>query len=155
AGRHLIYHEDHDLPDAKGVIKAKEFSAAARKKLSPGAASFRVVPALHLWKNLGQSGEPPHGWDVKDWLEGGTKRSNDPTKLLDICREIPADGTAFVFIDMSRWDFEPAPEQEWVVYNRVPRRECVLFSGEGGTGKSIEQLHLSAATALGRDWLDA
>jgi RecA-family ATPase len=37
----------------------------------------------------------------------------------------------------------------------VPRRECVLFSGEGGAGKSIEQLHLSVATALGRDWLGA
>ena len=58
-----------------------------------------------------------------------------------------------VFINMSRWDFEPTPEQEWVVYNRVPRRECILFSGEGGTGKSIEQLHLSVAAALELDWL--
>jgi hypothetical protein len=47
-GRHLIYHEDHDLPDDSGGIKAKEFSAAARKALGPGAASFRIVPALHL-----------------------------------------------------------------------------------------------------------
>jgi DNA polymerase I-like protein with 3'-5' exonuclease and polymerase domains len=87
SGRHLIYHEDHDFPDANGVIKAKEFSAAARQKLSPGAASFRIVPALHLWKNLGHAGEPPHGWDVKDWLE----RGGDPLKLLDICREIPGE----------------------------------------------------------------
>jgi len=57
------------------------------------------------------------------------------------------------FIDMSRWDFEPAPEQEWVAYNRIPRRECVLFSGEGGAGKSIEQLHLSVAATLKLDWL--
>jgi RecA-family ATPase len=57
------------------------------------------------------------------------------------------------FIDMSQWDFEPTPEQEWAVYNRIPRRECVLFSGEGGAGKSIEQLHLSVATVLERDWL--
>ena len=154
-GRHLIYHEDHDLPDESGAIKAKEFSASARRALSPGAASFRIVPALHLWKNLGQAGEPPHGWDVKDWLEQWIRCGNDPTKLLDICREISADGTAFTFIDMSRWDLEPAPEQEWIVYNRVPRRECVLFSGEGGAGKSIEQLHLSAAIALERDWLGA
>ena len=34
-----------------------------------------------------------------------------------------------VFIDMSRWDFEPTPEQEWAVYNRIPRRECVLLFG--------------------------
>jgi RecA-family ATPase len=59
------------------------------------------------------------------------------------------------FIDMSMWDFEPAPEQEWAVYNRIPRRECVLFSGEGATGKSTVQLHLTAASVLGRDWLGA
>jgi RecA-family ATPase len=58
-----------------------------------------------------------------------------------------------VFIDMSRWDFEPAPEQEWAVYNRIPRRECVLFSGEGGAGKSILQLHQCCASTLKREWL--
>src|SRR5262249_34979237 len=42
---------------------------------------------------------------------------------------------------------------DWVVQNRIPRRQCVLFSGEGAAGKSTEQLHLSAAQVLGRDWL--
>jgi RecA-family ATPase len=73
----------------------------------------------------------------------------------------PTDGATappapkLVCIDMSRWDAEPTPEQEWIVYNRIPRRECVLFSGEGGAGKSIGQLHLSIAAALGLDWLGA
>jgi RecA-family ATPase len=62
-------------------------------------------------------------------------------------------GPKLAFIDMSRWDFEPTPEQEWIAYNRIPRRECVLFSGEGGAGKSIEQLHLSVAATLKLDWL--
>lgn len=57
------------------------------------------------------------------------------------------------FIDMTAWDIEPAPEQDWVVCNRIPRRECVLFSGEGGAGKSIGQLHLTVATVLACDWL--
>jgi RecA-family ATPase len=57
------------------------------------------------------------------------------------------------FIDMSKWDDEPVPEQEWAVPNRIPKRQCVLFSGEGGTGKSTEQLHLCAAHVLARDWL--
>jgi DNA polymerase len=67
--------------------------------------------------------------------------------------EQEAKAPPLVFIDMSRWDDEPTPEQEWIVYNRIPRRECVLFSGEGGAGKSIEQLHLSAAAVLKLDWL--
>jgi RecA-family ATPase len=59
------------------------------------------------------------------------------------------------FIDMSMWDFEPTPEQDWAVCNRIPRRECVLFSGEGGAGKSIGQLHLSVASVIKREWLGA
>jgi RecA-family ATPase len=56
---------------------------------------------------------------------------------------------------MSRWDYEPAPDQEWSVFNRIPLRQCTLFSGEGGAGKSLTQLHLSVATVLERDWLGA
>jgi len=57
------------------------------------------------------------------------------------------------FVEMSTWDSEPVPEQDWVVLNRIPRQQCVLFSGEGSAGKSTVQLHLSAAHVLGRDWL--
>jgi DNA polymerase I-like protein with 3'-5' exonuclease and polymerase domains len=85
AGRHLIYLEDHDLPDANGRITAQKLSADALVRLAPGAASFKIVPALHLWKNLGRDGTPPHGWDVKDWCEAG----GEVTKLPEICREIP------------------------------------------------------------------
>jgi RecA-family ATPase len=59
------------------------------------------------------------------------------------------------FIDMSRWDVEPVPEQEWAVEDRVPLRETTLFTGEGGGGKSTSALHLCAATVLARDWLGA
>jgi hypothetical protein len=103
-GRPLIYHEDHDHPDANGAIKAKEFSAVAREKLTPGAASFRIIPALHLWKNLGRDGEPPHGWDVKDWLESG----GDVTKLLDICGEISDETSSGIIEPVDLWGrFDP------------------------------------------------
>jgi hypothetical protein len=104
AGRDLIYLEDHDLPDANGKITAKKLSADARAKLAPGASAFRIVPALHLWKNLGRAGEPPHGWDVKDWAETGA----DPAKLLEICREIPLD------------DAGKAPVDLWGQFNNPP-----------------------------------
>jgi RecA-family ATPase len=57
------------------------------------------------------------------------------------------------FIDMSNWDNEPVPDQEWTVLNRIPRGETTLFSGEGAAGKSTSMLHLSSAHVLGRDWL--
>src|SRR5262249_39165349 len=57
------------------------------------------------------------------------------------------------FINMQNWDDEPVPPQDWIVTNRIPCRQCVLFSGEGAAGKSTLQLHLSAAHVLARDWL--
>jgi RecA-family ATPase len=57
------------------------------------------------------------------------------------------------FVDMSNWDSEPVPDQDWAVLNRIPLRQAALFSGEGAAGKSTIALHLCAAHALGRDWL--
>jgi RecA-family ATPase len=57
------------------------------------------------------------------------------------------------FIDMSRWDGEPVPAQEWSVPDRYPLRQTVLFTGDGSAGKGTTKLHLCAAHALARDWL--
>src|SRR5262249_33627759 len=53
---------------------------------------------------------------------------------------------------MSRWDDGPAPEPQYVVLNRVPKDQTTLFTGEGGTGKSIVLMQLLASTVLGRGW---
>jgi DNA polymerase len=142
-GYEVIILEDYDDDGHKQ-------SAIAHKTLAGGAASIRIVPTAHLWKHLDRGCRDIQAKDdVENWIELG----GDPKKLVDICREVQADGTRLVFIDMSRWDFETAPEQEWAVYNRIPLRQCALFSGEGGAGKSLTQLHLSVATVLEREWL--
>ena len=142
-GHHLSILEDAD-------DDGRKLAAIARAKLAPVAASVRIVPAAHLWKHLEPAGqEPALNDDVEDWINAG----GDAAKLLEICREILPDGARLTFIDMSRWDFELVPEQEWAVFNRIPRRECVLFSGEGGAGKSILQLQHCCASALEREWL--
>jgi RecA-family ATPase len=57
------------------------------------------------------------------------------------------------FIDMSQWDTAPAPPRLWAVRNRIPMRQPTLLSGEGAVGKSILELQLCAAHALGKDWV--
>ncbi|MCA1512677.1 AAA family ATPase [Bradyrhizobium sp. NBAIM01] len=57
------------------------------------------------------------------------------------------------FIDMRGWDDEPPPRREWAVLNRIPQRQVTLFSGEGGTGKTILLLQLLCSTVLARDWI--
>jgi RecA-family ATPase len=57
------------------------------------------------------------------------------------------------YVSMTSWDNEPVPDQEWAVLNRIPLKQCVLFSGEGAAGKSTLFLHQACAHVLGRDWL--
>jgi RecA-family ATPase len=57
------------------------------------------------------------------------------------------------WLDMSRWDSEPIPEREWAILNRVPLKQAGLFSGEGGTGKSIVELTKDVAHVAGKGWL--
>jgi AAA domain len=56
-------------------------------------------------------------------------------------------------IDMSTWDHESVPARQWAIHNRVPLRQANLFSGEGGTGKSILELTKNVAHVTGKDWL--
>jgi RecA-family ATPase len=57
------------------------------------------------------------------------------------------------FMDMRDWDDEPPPQREWAVRDRIPLRQVTLFSGEGGTGKTILLLQLLCSTVLARDWI--
>lgn len=52
-------------------------------------------------------------------------------------------------IHVSEWQGVPVPEREWLVPDLVPLRQVTLLSGDGGVGKSLLALQLSAATALG------
>jgi RecA-family ATPase len=60
--------------------------------------------------------------------------------------------TPISWIDMSDWDTKPVPVREWAIKDRVPLRQVGLFSGEGGTGKSIIELMKDVAHVTGKDW---
>jgi len=44
------------------------------------------------------------------------------------------------------------PERKWAILNRVPLNQAGLFSGEGGTGKSIIELMKDVAHVTAKDW---
>jgi hypothetical protein len=130
AGRDCLILEDND---ETGRAKA----LAAAHALYEQAKSVRIVrfPSLE-----------EHG-DVSDWLDA------DPTRGLDeltaACFEVPLwvrpPKGGLPFIDMSKWDAEPAPRREWAVQDCVPLRQPTIFSGEGAVGKSLLDLMRSAA----------
>jgi RecA-family ATPase len=81
----------------------------------------------------------------------------DESEIKDESSVVPfpatATAAAFCFVDMSNWDNEPIPERKWAIKDRVPLNQAGLFSGEGGTGKSIIELMKNVAHVTGKDWL--
>jgi RecA-family ATPase len=61
--------------------------------------------------------------------------------------------TKLQWLDMSKWDSEPPPKRKWAIRDRVPLNQAGLFSGEGGTGKSICELMKDVAHVAGKDWM--
>jgi RecA-family ATPase len=61
--------------------------------------------------------------------------------------------TPLQWLDMSSWDREAIPERKWAIRDRVPLNQAGLFSGEGGTGKSIIELMKNVAHVTARDWM--
>ena len=57
------------------------------------------------------------------------------------------------WLNMATWDSEPVPERKWAIRDRVPLNQAGLFSGEGGTGKSIIELMKNVAHVAGKDWM--
>lgn len=57
------------------------------------------------------------------------------------------------FIDVCAWHNQPVPERDWVVQDRIIRRNVASLSGEGGVGKSILVMQLAVAHVIGGDWL--
>jgi RecA-family ATPase len=60
---------------------------------------------------------------------------------------------ALSWLNMATWDGEPKPERKWAIRGRVPLGQVGLFSGEGGTGKSIIEIMKDVAHVAGKDWL--
>jgi AAA domain len=138
AGRDCIILEDNDET-------GREKALAAAHALYGQAKSVRIVRL----PGLAERG------DVSDWLDANTTRGID--ELTAACFEAPLwvqpPKGGLPFIDMSKWDAEPAPPREWAIQDCVPLRQPTIFSGEGAVGKSLLDLMRSVAHVLGKSWL--
>jgi RecA-family ATPase len=57
------------------------------------------------------------------------------------------------WVNIGAWDAKAIPEREWAIFDRSPLNQAGLFSGHGGTGKSILELTKDVAHVAGADWL--
>ena len=94
-----------------------------------------------------------HNYDSEGNDEESTNDGSAQARTNDQQQQAKPKKVLLPLIDMSSWDDEPVPQQEWAVYERIPTSHTTLFSGEGAAGKSLIQLQLSVATVIGSDWL--
>src|SRR5262249_46732646 len=116
------------------------------KNLAPVAASIRVVTTAHLWKHLptnAQEIEP--GDDVKDWVEEG----GNPAKLLDICREIPAESVALESVCAADVEIE---DYDWIWPGRLALKKIGLIVGLPDEGKGLTVSDIAARITRGSPW---
>lgn len=48
---------------------------------------------------------------------------------------------------------KPIPQREWLVHGLVPNKTVTLFSGDGGTGKSLLALQLAVGAVTNTGWI--
>jgi RecA-family ATPase len=132
--------ELHDsLRDLAGKLIASSMAEGAVVNFLRGQMDSSSAPRDARWQAR-YDDIPRIVAGAAQWKEQQNKQQKAPRSPLP-------------FINTSNWDNEPVPDQEWAVLNRIPLKQCVLFSGEGAAGKSTVYLQQSAAHVLARDWL--
>jgi len=129
-GRRIVILPDNDDPGRQHANKIA-------KALEGRVASLNVMTLPGL---------PPKG-DVVDWLDAGGTRE----ELERLCRP---QHRASQFYSAASLKGKPIPQRDWLVSDLVPMNTVTLFSGDGGTGKSLLGLQLAVAAAAGENWLE-
>src|SRR5262249_1332328 len=123
----------------------KALAKNAHKKLAPVAASVRIVPTKHLWKHLTGAREIAPGDDVQDWIKLGGNLS----RLLDICREIPAESVALESVNAADVEIE---DYDWVWPDRFALKKIGLIGGLPDEGKGLAVSDIIARITRGELW---
>lgn len=62
-------------------------------------------------------------------------------------------GRASIFYSAASLKGKAVPERQWLVPGMVPQKTVTLFSGDGGTGKSLLALQLAVAAVASTSWI--
>ena len=125
---------------AEQIEMAKRVAAnvLATKRARGEAPTFHGDKRQHIEEPLPPNGPHDYGAISQDSNKSGQRHS-----ALE----------RLTWLNMSAWDSEPVPESKWAIRDRVPANQAGLFSGHGGTGKSIIELQKNVAHTMGKDWL--
>jgi RecA-family ATPase len=152
-GQKYLLYEEEVSPRLRDPLLTKT-QLLDREDRGPAAFHVKWQQAMKHWdgkvaeeaRKPGNSGKFRADW-FNDVTEEYAKTQQD--------RIDPATGgtVAIDWLDMSNWDNVPVPTRKWAIRDRVPLNQVGLFSGEGGSGKSIIELMKDVAHVTGKEWL--
>jgi RecA-family ATPase len=90
----------------------------------------------------------PEGYEPVDSLSRPWQPSNDAAKA-----ETTGPKRQSRFYSAAELRDKPVPARQWLVPELVPQRTVTLFSGDGGTGKSLLGLQLAVAVSARTQWI--
>ena len=147
-GRDVVIWPDNDAP-----------GHAAAKKIAAKLSHARVVDVpLSFPEGWDLADSAPPGWDQKTLItlmigEGTATKDPDPAPPPIVPDFTPTPDENATFEDPITWDGQPIESRRWLVPDFIPIGTPTLFSGHGGTGKSLLSLQLAHAAATSRQWL--
>jgi RecA-family ATPase len=138
---------------ASGYLQAAEveaalMEAAQRSGLAQedGPEAVRATIRSGLTAGL-QEPEHPHDRPEYGTANLPTHRPRGPTIIQ------PTPERESQFYSASSLKGKPVPPRQWLVHGLVPQKTVTLFSGDGGTGKSLLALQLGVAVAAQTAWI--
>jgi RecA-family ATPase len=125
-----------------------------RKAAEDAAIAYQSGKNAHGLNSLRKTFGDPVAEQVAEWLNYAENNADaKDAKQEPYNQEEQQAPAPLRWLDMSTWDDEPRPQREWAILNRVPLKQAGLFSGEGGTGKSIIEMMKDVAHVAGKDWM--
>lgn len=132
---------------ASGYLQAAEveaalMEAAQRSGLAQEDGPEAVRATIRSGLTAGLQ-EPEHPQDRPDYRPA----PRGPTIIQ------PAPARESQFYSAASLKGKPVPPRQWLVHGLVPQKTVTLFSGDGGTGKSLLALQLAVAVAAQTVWI--
>ncbi len=134
-------------------------------KVGAGYLSEADVVAALQQASEGNGYTQEHGIDatlatIRSGLEAGKAEPEHPKDRPNY--QPAARGTTIIqaaparesqFYSAASLKGKPVPPRQWLVHGLVPQKTVTLFSGDGGTGKSLLALQLAVAVAAQTAWI--
>lgn len=109
-----------------------------RKSIESGYAKYRRAGFRHAGLDL---------------LRDDRDRPEHQSTPLGPTTIVPVPDRESRFYSAASLKGRPVPPRQWLVHGLVPQKTVTLFSGDGGTGKSLLALQLAVAVAAQTAWL--